>query len=287
MKSKELLIFLIKTSRPRFWSYLFGTFLLGFFISIPDANIRLLTDWKFIVLLLYFLFPANLFVYGINDLSDEDTDKFNTKKGKQEILLQTSHRRYLKIFVALSIFLGVLISFLIKEILILMLCFLMLSAFYSAPPFRFKMKPFIDSISNVFYILPGLISYTLNVGQLPTISTLLIISIWPIAMHLYSAIPDIDADQKAGLRTTAVVIGENLSLIFCAILWSIFTGAIILSGLYHPISLILLVYPLLPLLNLNFKKFKISKTYWYFPYINFVIGFGASMLVIYNLYLMT
>gem|GEM_PF-5309837 len=28
----------------------------------------------------YFLFSANLFVYGINDLSDDDTDCFNDKK---------------------------------------------------------------------------------------------------------------------------------------------------------------------------------------------------------------
>jgi 4-hydroxybenzoate polyprenyltransferase len=34
----------------------------------------------FLAFALYFTFPANLFVYGVNDFADYDTDKFNSKK---------------------------------------------------------------------------------------------------------------------------------------------------------------------------------------------------------------
>lgn len=40
----------------------------------------------FFLYLLYFLFPANLLVYGVNDIADEDTDILNAKKQGYELL---------------------------------------------------------------------------------------------------------------------------------------------------------------------------------------------------------
>ncbi len=36
----------------------------------------------------YFTLPANLWIYGWNDIADEDTDKFNTKKGEYEHIMK-------------------------------------------------------------------------------------------------------------------------------------------------------------------------------------------------------
>jgi lycopene elongase/hydratase (dihydrobisanhydrobacterioruberin-forming) len=40
-----------------------------------------------------------------------------------------------------------------------------------------------------------------------------------MAMHAYSAIPDIQPDTEAGLTTTAVYLGKQGTLIYCGLLW--------------------------------------------------------------------
>lgn len=40
----------------------------------------------------YFLFSANLFVYGVNDIADGDTDKHNIKKQGYEDALQENQK---------------------------------------------------------------------------------------------------------------------------------------------------------------------------------------------------
>jgi 4-hydroxybenzoate polyprenyltransferase len=284
MKNNKLLIFFFKTSRPKFWSYLFGTFLFGFFAGLQEPNPSVLFDWRFIILLLFFIFPANLFVYGVNDLADEDTDKFNPKKGKQENLLEKSLRKHLFYGVLFVVILSLIISYIIPHIAVWLIAFMLLGGAYSLPPARFKKRPIIDSVSNIFYAFPGIIGFLINTPTLPNWEILPIMFIFPVAMHLYSAIPDISADKAAGLRTTAVLLGKNISLILCNLMWLFAFLWILKSGYLFPFSLILIVYPALPLLNLNVKKFDINKTYWYFPYINFVIGFIFSIIFVINLY---
>lgn len=284
MRINNLLTFFYKTSRPKFWSYLFGTFLFGFFAGLREPNPSALLDWKFILLLIFFIFPANLFIYGVNDLADEDTDKHNPKKGKQENLLEKSYKKNLLYGVFLVLIVSITISIIIPEIAIWLISFMILGGAYSLPPARFKKRPFIDSLSNIFYAFPGIIGYLINSPSLPSIQILPILFIFPIAMHLYSAIPDIEADKKAKLKTTAVVLGENSSLIICNLMWlSVFLW-ILNTGYLFPFTLLLAVYPALPLLNFNFKRFDINRTYWFFPYINFVIGLIFSILFVINLY---
>ncbi|MCA9380448.1 prenyltransferase [Candidatus Dojkabacteria bacterium] len=284
MKNNRLLNFFYKTSRPKFWSYLFGTFLFGFFAGLQEPNPLALLDWKFLLLLIFFIFPANLFVYGVNDLADEDTDKFNPKKGKQENLLEKSFRKYLFYGVIVVVILSLIIAYAIPQIALWLIGFMILGGSYSLPPARFKKRPFIDSLSNIFYAFPGIIGFLINTPTLPSLQIIPILFIFPVAMHLYSAIPDIEADKKAGLKTTAVILGKNISLIVCNILWLAAFLWILNSGYLFPFTLLLIVYPTLPLLNLNLKKFDINKTYWFFPYINFIIGFIFSIIFVINLY---
>ena len=66
-------------SRPRFWLYLGGTYLVGY-----SAGIQQLTDFStpiFWLYLLFFLLIANVFLYGINDYADED--KYDRNKMPQ------------------------------------------------------------------------------------------------------------------------------------------------------------------------------------------------------------
>lgn len=273
----ENLSIIFKISRPRFWSYLAGPFLIGFVMG--NGITTTFTNPLFYVFLLYFLIPANVMLYGINDLFDNDTDMYNAKKKTHELLFKSYNESVLQMSVLVSVGISVLLIILAPNIItkIIFICFLLLSIFYSTPPFRFKKHPFIDSISNILYVLPGLFGYMFYNNSL-SIPALTAIAVWPVAMHLFSAIPDIDADKKAKLKTTAVILGSKKSLVLCTVLWSICVIAAYNTGL-SKIALLGIVYPLLPLLAL--KTNKTEKIYWFFPYINTLLGCALFFYVVF------
>ena len=156
---------------------------------------------------------------------------------------------------------------------VLLIAFMFLSYAYSAPPFRFKARPLIDSFSNVLYIIPGIIGYAQVTNTLPDGAFIAAGLFWVTAMHLFSAIPDIIPDKKVGLATTAVVYGKKQSLMFTSILWGMCSFLVITSWQLFPVSLFTLVYPVIPLLLLNKTDEEISKVYWVFPYLNAFMGF--------------
>lgn len=75
--------------------------------------------------------------------------------------------------------------------------FIVLGVGYSLKPLRFKSIPFLDSISNSFYIFPGVIGYMLAGGEILNRYAILGACARAMAMHAYSAVPDIEADKKA------------------------------------------------------------------------------------------
>ncbi len=85
--------FIFKISRPRFWLYLAGPYLLGYAAGVNNLNDFI--SAKFAVYFLFFLIIANIFLYGVNDYFDNDTDQYNDKKITHEHLLQSSERKKL------------------------------------------------------------------------------------------------------------------------------------------------------------------------------------------------
>jgi 4-hydroxybenzoate polyprenyltransferase len=69
---------------------------------------------------------------------------------------------------------------------------------YSATPIRAKARPFWDSAFNVLYVFPVLIGWGLSDTH-ASFPWLLFVAgtCWCMAMHAFSAVPDIEADQKA------------------------------------------------------------------------------------------
>lgn len=270
---------IITISRPRFWFYLAGTYLVGY--SFAVNNIFELQSLYFIIHFLYFLIPANIFLYGVNDICDEDTDKFNNKKVKYEHLLLSNEKSLLVgiLFAVLGLSF-ILLSFQTKiESQLLITLFLLLSFFYSAPPLRFKAKPIVDFLSNILYALPGILAYYQVTHQFPPTEIIIALSLWTGAMHLFSAIPDIAADKKAHLKTTAIILGEKKSLILCALFWGI-VAIIALFNINSYLVLIALAYPIVPLLLLTNNDLEIKKIYRIFPIINMITGFALFLYAI-------
>jgi len=269
---------LLAISRPRFWLYLAGTYLVGF-----TAGATTLADFLtagFWLHLLYFLVPANVFLYGVNDLFDEDTDRHNPKKGGREHRLVRPERRAVALAVGISCALGLALlaaapAWWARTFL---LAFLLLGAGYSVPPLRFKARPALDFPSNVLYAMPGFLGYLQASGSLPPVVALVGAACWTGAMHLFSAVPDIDADRTAGLATSATVLGARPSLVVCALLWAVAAGC---AGwlIRQPVAVVGAIYPLASLV-LATRPERVERAYWYFPAVNALVGFLLFVLAL-------
>ncbi|MHB8753056.1 MAG: prenyltransferase [Aggregatilineales bacterium] len=263
---------LIHISRPRFWLYLGGPFLLGYSAGLPSPrDLRTLTFW---LPFLYFLLPANLLLYGINDLFDADTDALSRKKENYEHRLIASQRRSLiTALIGVSVLSIVFFVALPATARLTFALFLLLCVIYSAPPVRLKARAFLDSYSNALYILPGVIGYQWTAGQWPPTPIILAAICWAAGMHAYSAIPDIEPDRSAGIRTIAVALGESWALLFVAGNWAI-GAALTFATLGWP-GAVALIYPLIPLALWANRRWSVAHAYRWFPVLNAFIGFLA------------
>lgn len=264
--------FYLKVSRPRFWFYLFGPYIVGLIAGVTTRG-ELLSP-IYILLGAYFLYPANLLVYGVNDIFDYETDKLNEKKVEYESLVTPERRSklWLAIFITNFAFVGI-VFYATPPAVISAAAFIFLSIFYSAPPIRAKVKPFLDSAFNILYITPGVFSYSLVTGQFPPTTLIVAAGLWTAAMHAYSAIPDIDADKEAGLKTIATVLGPYFTLALCGILY---LAAAVLSFNYIGIASVSLgsVYLILMLASVrSVKTGRLFKLYRWFTFINILAGF--------------
>ena len=263
----------LKASRPRFWIYTLGPILL---VLATIGNFRLNNlslPFSVLALILYFSYPANLLIYGVNDIADRDTDALNSKKGSYEHLLKSSEIKSLLLTIIFSTlpFLFLAFSLPINATISLFL-FLFFAIFYSAKPIRAKAIPFIDSIFNILYVFPAISVYYAMGGKDLNYNILIASTLWVMAMHSYSAVPDIKSDKLAGLQTTATVLGKNITLLWCTFLY--FASAILASTLLGPILYILFI-PYGYLMFLSFKtknEEDLFSLYKYFPYLNTILG---------------
>ena len=137
---------LITISRPRFWLYLFGPFLIGV------AAAPLAVSPPLLLLAIYFTFPANLLIYGVNDLFDYETDKLNPKKRGYEEMVTPERQKNLRNYIlAFNLPFLALLPFLPGVAVYSLLLFWFFGIFIR--PSRFVLKPSQSSILFlIFYI---------------------------------------------------------------------------------------------------------------------------------------
>lgn len=267
---------LISISRPRFWIYEFGAYIVGISAAAAVVGISSLPWILLIILAFYFTLPANLYIYGINDIYDYETDKQNPKKQEYEQLLEPTEHG----FVWLSIFLTTLPLVLLLFILPMPVfaiwwfgLFLFFAAFYSAEPLRAKTTPGFDSLfSGAHYVATGVFGFYLA-GAISINWWLVLASLlWTVAMHAYSAVPDVVADRMAGLQTIATELGSRNTIWFCL-------GAYTLAGLIATwqIGLVMLLPTIIYIVMMAIsipahKKHELFAVYQYFPTLNTLVG---------------
>lgn len=264
-----MLRYLLTLSRPRFWLYTAGPVLVGVAYA-ADSTGDLLAPLP-AALFLYFLLPANVYLYGVNDRFDREIDAENPKKaaaGSPEARWRDAPA--VTAVVAAAGLLGLALFPVTPRVAWPYLTgFFALATAYSAPPLRFKARPLLDSLSNGLYLLPGAAAYAALAGSHPPVLALVGGWLWTMAMHTYSAIPDIDPDRAAGVETTATVLGETRTYLYCAGCWTL--AAVAFGLLDVRLGALLAVYPLFLLVTVG-AGVDVERAYWWFPIVNGVVG---------------
>lgn len=261
--------------------YSFGPYLVGALCGAADPREFFAPLVLFFAL--FFLFSANLLIYGINDVFDYETDVLNAKKRGYELLVPPDERAFINRATALCCapFL-VFLPFLPRESLLALLGFLFFSIFYSAPPIRAKAKPILDSLFNVLYIFPGAMAYFLAGGK--HFSPLLFVGAWAwaMAMHAYSAVPDISADRDAKVPTVATFLGLRATLWFCLALYG-FAAVCAFFALKWLALLLFVIYAALMLRSLSTgTEAGVMRIYRVFPLVNTLAGAAIFWFVLWG-----
>lgn len=275
------LSFFLKTSRPRFWIYLLGPWLVGSLFN-AQSPLEIVSSTQFWLGLLMFSWPANFFLYGVNDLADVDTDALNQKKSSYERRMHQSEIGLLYLGLATTLILFIWFMFAIPTASAAATAmFLLLSASYSLSPLRFKARPLIDAYSNILYALPAFASASLSpqglrIDSLQFWAVVLAVLTWNAGMHTYSAIPDIHPDRIAGLQTTAVWLGERRALLFVIFNWAVTSliALLVVGWAATPF----MFYPLFAW-SIRTYHFSVATYYPYFPKINLVLGLYLYWLI--------
>ena len=219
-------------SRPVLWINTVGPATVGMWLAGE------LWRWEALPVLLWLTLPFNLLIYGVNDVFDQETDAKNPRKGTLEGARIAPEETSLiaRGVVLLNLpFLLYFVPVLPIEATIWMALYALVFVGYSAPPARFKARPFLDSLSNAAYAFP-LVFVPLALGEAPLWPAAMGLMAWSAAKHTFDAVQDVDEDRAAGIRTTAVRLGPPGVVLWSGSLWALATGCFALVN--APVALV-------------------------------------------------
>jgi 4-hydroxybenzoate polyprenyltransferase len=224
---------LLYISRPVLWINTVGPALVGMWVTGD------LWRWEALPLLIWLTLPFNLLIYGVNDVFDQETDAKNPRKGSLEgakILPEEVLPIWRGVLLTNVPFLIYFVSVMPYRAALWILLYAVLFVGYSAPPLRFKARPYLDSLSNAAYAFP-LVFVPLALESPVVWPAALGLMAWSAAKHTFDASQDVDEDRRVGIKTTAV----RLSI----------KGVVLWSGAWWTIATICfaLVSPLVTLVN--------------------------------------
>lgn len=249
----QQLAFVLKASRPGFWSTSIWSYLL------TVAQQPVLDTGIFWLGVVYFSFPFGLLLYGWNDLGDRATDRINPRKGNYLYGARGNDTQ----LASLPLLVGLVqIPFLVVfsvrigifPVLLWFAALLMVNHLYNNSPFRFKSRPGLELLNQTGYLLVFVLGSELNgLPQLPW-QTFVFGAVFAMQAHLFGQIMDIELDCRAGRRTTAILLGvrpSKLLMIFFLLFECVFvrhyfrsvevSGFFALAALYFLLDLTVLV----------------------------------------------
>jgi len=266
---------LFQMSRPIWWIRMLLPITFAVLYAADSLNqVFSVTAFWFLV---YFSLPGNLYVYGMNDAFDVDTDQMNPRKLDEDT--PSVMYKHDKINMALILLSGVLMAsivFLSTDPLVLAPLAILASAaiLYNVPPIRLKAQPFIDSFITSTLLLPPVAAYAAIAGTLPPLPIIAGSWAWGMGYHIIGAIEDIEPDREAGLTTTATFLGRERSIAFFLALWLLAPALIALESL--PAAALMSVFTV-GLIYTLWSDRELKDLYLAIPFINIAV-FGVVII---------
>lgn len=199
------LVFLIQVSRPGLWSTT------ALFYLMPLGHSSISRSAPFWAGLFYVLFPLGLVLYGVNDIADAQTDRYNPRKGtflfgSLGAFEQLASLRWQIALVQIP-FLVWFFYLVGSQILVWLAVLLVAVSLYNAPRFAWKARPPLDVLIQASYLLVFVLSSWLNhMPQLPW-PAFVFGALFAMHSHVFGEVMDIAPDRLSGRHTTATQIG--------------------------------------------------------------------------------
>ncbi|MEI8072850.1 MAG: prenyltransferase [Candidatus Saccharibacteria bacterium] len=274
----------LATSRPVSWINTAAPFFVGFLLSSHAVNLPSLIG------LVYFLFPYNLLMYGVNDIFDYESDIKNPRKNSVEggLLEKNKHTPLWYYIIASNI--PFVVYFLVSgnslsKIILLALVFFCFS--YSAKPFRFKEVPFLDSINSALHFTMPFVFGLVYAGPSNMFWPVIVAFMaWGMASQAFGAIQDIKPDRAAKIKSIATFFGAKRTNKYALLLYGI--TCIVVGVTYLPAGIIAALILSLYVLNVSFfSKYKsdansgqFHRGWQNFMWLNFIVGFWLTQLIL-------
>lgn len=274
--------YILLSSRPISWLNTAYPFAAGYVMTSQSVS------WQLIIGSLYFLFPYNLLMYGINDVFDYDSDVLNPRKGGLEgaKLAKAQHRAILWSALLINLpFIFVMLTWgnVWAKIVLLVALFMVLA--YSVPGLRFKERPFVDSITSSSHFVGPLVYGLVLVGwQLAFWPYVLAFFLWGMASHAFGAVQDIPSDRAGNIKSIGTFLGARATTRLAASLYlacSLMLAMQGVAGIICALLTLLYVANIYPYLHITDKTAETANSGWRrFIWLNWFVGFCITMLLI-------
>ncbi|MGW9551101.1 prenyltransferase [Citricoccus zhacaiensis] len=275
---------LLGSSRPISWVNTAYPFAAAYLMAGGGSTVEL------IVGVLFFLFPYNLLMYGINDVFDYESDLRNPRKGGVEgiVLSDRWHRLTLWSagllslpFVVFLLAAGTLVSGVVLAVVLAAV------VGYSAPRIRLKERPLLDSMtSSTHFVGPAVFGLALAEAPptLAVVASMVAFFFWGMASQAFGAAQDVTADREAGIGSIATALGARGAVRTAMVLYAAAGLVMLLAGWPGALAGVLVLpylVSILPFRSLPDERCEEANRGWRrFLWLNMVTGFLVTLLLI-------
>jgi len=277
---------LLAASRPLSWINTAFPFAAAYLLVSGEIDAAL------VVGTIFFLIPYNFAMYGVNDVFDYASDMANPRKGGVEgaLLDPRRHRLVLVLalcvclpFVAALVVLGPPLSWPVLAVSLFAV------VAYSAPPFRFKEVPVLDSVtSSTHFVSPALYGIVVagGVPDLRAGTILLAFFLWGMASHAFGAVQDVVPDREAGIASIATALGAARTVRVALGLWTAAALLMLTTGVPAAWAAALAIpylWAAAPFVRVSDADSGAANRGWrHFLWTNYVCGFLVTLLLIWS-----
>ncbi len=275
---------LVATSRPLSWVNTAYPFAAAYVMTTGRVDLPL------VVGTLFFLFPYNLLMYGINDVFDYESDLLNPRKGGVEGALvdRSEHRMILvgSVLTALPFLAYLFLAGGPAAAWVLVVSLFAVVA-YSLRGLRFKEVPFLDSATSAAHFVSPAVHGLALAGAVWSPGLVALCAgffLWSMASQAFGAVQDVRADREGGLRSIATVLGARPT-VWAAAAFYVAAGVLLLLTPWPGPLASFLVLPylanLVPFLTITDADCERAHRGWRrFLSLNYVTGFLVTLLLI-------